>query len=161
MPCQTSPTLAHPLCPLRLVPENPYTLFYPGPPATRLLTPTRHSTHSPSAKESLWASAALQHFLPMVTIPTCTPEDTLQHPPTPPTFPPLTTMHTWFLLQLQFFQSTQIIILPLICHSPLKFPLPPDSKGSKPTTNSATRSSASSASLLQSLQDALAPSLST
>ncbi|KAG5349262.1 hypothetical protein C0989_004957 [Termitomyces sp. Mn162] len=62
-------------------------------------------------------------------------------------------MRTQFPLQPQPLWSTQIIILPLVCHSLLKFPHPPDSKGSKLTSNSVMKSSTSSASLLQSLQD--------
>ncbi|KAG5718726.1 hypothetical protein E4T56_gene2679 [Termitomyces sp. T112] len=45
------------------------------------LTPTRHSTPPPSAREYLQAGTTLQHSLLMATTPTCTLEDTLQHPP--------------------------------------------------------------------------------
>ncbi|KAG5333476.1 hypothetical protein C0989_005768 [Termitomyces sp. Mn162] len=83
-----------------LVPENPYAPFYPGPPVDQ------HSMPPPSAKEFPQASAALQHFLPMAAIPACTLEDTLQHPPTLPTFPPPATMHTQSPLQPQPLQST-------------------------------------------------------
>ncbi|KAG5349596.1 hypothetical protein C0989_002888 [Termitomyces sp. Mn162] len=128
---------------------------------TGLLTQTRHSMPPPSAREYLQAGAALPHSLPMATIPICTPEDTLQHPLTLPTFPLPTIMHTQSPLQPQPLQGLWIIIPPLVCHSLLKLLLLPGSKGSKPMLNNMTKSSASSTSLLQSLQDAPAPSSPT
>ncbi|KAG5339300.1 hypothetical protein C0989_004861 [Termitomyces sp. Mn162] len=125
---------------------------------TGLLTPTRHSTPPPSAREYLQASAALLHSPPMATIPVCTLEDTLQHLLTPPTFPLPTITCTQSPLQPQPLWGLWIIIPPLICCFLLKLLLLPGSKGSKPMPNSVTKSSASSASLLQSLQDASAPS---
>ncbi|KAG5720949.1 hypothetical protein E4T56_gene873 [Termitomyces sp. T112] len=107
----------------------------------------------PSARGYLWADATLQHSPLIATTPACTLENTPQHPPTLPTSPPPITTCTQPLLQLQPLWGTQIIILLLVCHSLLKFPLPPDSKESKPTSNSAMKSSASSASPPWSLQE--------
>ncbi|KAG5335237.1 hypothetical protein C0989_001736 [Termitomyces sp. Mn162] len=108
---------------------------------TGLPTPTRHSTPPPSAREYLQAGAALPCSLLMATIPVCTPEDTLQHPLTPPTFPPPTITRTQSLLQPQPLQGLWIIIPPLVCHSLLKLLLLPGSKGSKPMPNNVTKSS--------------------
>ncbi|KAG5335675.1 hypothetical protein C0989_000758 [Termitomyces sp. Mn162] len=108
------------------------------------LTPTRHSTPPPSAREYLWAGTAFQHSLLMATIPICTLEDTPQHPLTLLTFLPPTIMCTQSPLQPQPLWSTWIIILPLVYLSLLKFPLPLGSKGLKPMFNNAMKSSASS-----------------
>ncbi|KAG5735374.1 hypothetical protein E4T56_gene12805 [Termitomyces sp. T112] len=81
-------------------------------PVTGLLTPTRHSTPPPSAREYPWAGAALPHSTPMATTPVSTPEDTPQHSPTPPTSPPPITMRTQSPLQPQSLRRPQITIPP-------------------------------------------------
>ncbi|KAG5730211.1 hypothetical protein E4T56_gene11664 [Termitomyces sp. T112] len=58
-------------------------------------------------------------------------------------------MHTLFPLQSQLLWSSQITIPPLDRHFPLKSPLPPDSNELKPMSSSTTKSSAPSASHLQ------------
>ncbi|KAG5716872.1 hypothetical protein E4T56_gene3432 [Termitomyces sp. T112] len=68
-------------------------------------------------------------------------------------------MSTLFLLWPQLLWNSQIIIPPLDCHFLLKSLLPLDSNELKPTSSSMTKSSASSASPLWSLQDVLMPAL--
>ncbi|KAG5349902.1 hypothetical protein C0989_001342 [Termitomyces sp. Mn162] len=108
------------------------------------LIPTRNSMLPPSVRGYPWAGAALQCSLLMATTSACTPEDSLQHSPTLPTFHPLITMHILFLLQSQPLQSSQMIIPLFDCHSLLKSLLRPDSSELKPTSSSAMKSSASS-----------------
>ncbi|KAG5716110.1 hypothetical protein E4T56_gene10873 [Termitomyces sp. T112] len=86
--------------------ENPYAPFYPGPFADQ------HSTPPPSAREYPQAGAALPHSMLMAIIPVLTPENTLQHPPTPPTFPPPITMRIQSPLQPQSLWSPWITIPP-------------------------------------------------
>ncbi|KNZ79543.1 hypothetical protein J132_09255 [Termitomyces sp. J132] len=81
-------------------------------PVTGPLTPTRRSTPPPSAREYPRAGAALSHSTPMAITPVSTPEDTLHHPPTPPTFPPPITMRTQSPLQPQSLRRPWITIPP-------------------------------------------------
>ncbi|KNZ82264.1 hypothetical protein J132_03778 [Termitomyces sp. J132] len=81
-------------------------------PVTGPLTPTRHSTPPLSAREYSQAGTALPHSMPMAIIPVSTPEDTPQHPPTPPTFLPPITMCIQSPLQPQSLRSPWITIPP-------------------------------------------------
>ncbi|KAG5734134.1 hypothetical protein E4T56_gene1389 [Termitomyces sp. T112] len=88
--------------------ENPYAPFYPGPFADQ---------------EYPWAGATLPHSTPMAIIPVSTPEDTPQHPPTPPTFPSPITMRIQSPLQPQSLRSLWITIPPP--HPPFAAQTPP------------------------------------
>ncbi|KNZ75083.1 hypothetical protein J132_04567 [Termitomyces sp. J132] len=149
----------------RPVPENPYTPFYPGPPTDQYVphhwTPDPNQAfYAPSISQGI-PGAALLHSLLMATTPACTLGGIPQCPPTLPTFPPPTTTCTQSPLQPQPLWGLWTIIPPLVCHSPPKPLLLPGSKGSKSMPNNATKSSASSASLPRSLQDAPTPSSPT
>ncbi|KAG5349186.1 hypothetical protein C0989_005411 [Termitomyces sp. Mn162] len=81
-------------------------------PVTGPLTPTRCSMPPPSAREYPRAGTALPHSMPMAIIPISTPEDTPQHPPTPPTFPLPITMRIQSPLQPRSLWSPWITIPP-------------------------------------------------
>ncbi|KAG5333771.1 hypothetical protein C0989_004870, partial [Termitomyces sp. Mn162] len=87
------------------------------------LAPPRHSTPPLSAREYPQAGTTLLHSTLMAIISVSTPEDTPQHPPTPPTFPLPITMRIQSPLQPQSLWSPWITIppLPTVCHSNSSF----------------------------------------